>query len=475
MVEGARPIRVIMGEMNWTKGVRGMDKQKVVNYIAATTNFYGVVPYEKLAEIYTEQTGHQVSAEEVRMLARESEEELDRMFVWTGPEFLAHNAIIQKGEAEIYLEATKGKAFYVPQAEELLRYSDGKYVEMTPQAKALETFAGKRPEYDDEEIRKLMGWVRSAANQAEGDAFQNLIHHLQAGGYPGKLDPDDFEDLMRYAAHMFNHVRSWALRGHTPYEMGEEILLGMPRPELDEGVQEKVDYILALTHLWGIAPVTKVREVFNQQNGTALADSDFAAVLKDPSAAEWLDRGFVHVKGDRFIHEDLLDPEQYEYYSKQANGKPYYVPGKEELLRYADADHYEDTAELAAFRKFAERKLFRGEEARAINWVDYAQYLAASNTPPAQAMGLLLDDEGIVFDDDRQANELIGLFFDMVNATRMWENRGHTPNELRESGPLKVLSGGAATGGGQPVSEKVGRNDPCLCGSGKKYKKCCGK
>jgi uncharacterized protein YchJ len=22
---------------------------------------------------------------------------------------------------------------------------------------------------------------------------------------------------------------------------------------------------------------------------------------------------------------------------------------------------------------------------------------------------------------------------------------------------------------------KVGRNDPCLCGSGKKYKKCCGK
>ncbi|NLB77381.1 MAG: hypothetical protein GX796_00625, partial [Clostridiaceae bacterium] len=24
------------------------------------------------------------------------------------------------------------------------------------------------------------------------------------------------------------------------------------------------------------------------------------------------------------------------------------------------------------------------------------------------------------------------------------------------------------------VSTKVGRNDPCPCGSGKKYKKCCG-
>ncbi|MCP4632063.1 MAG: hypothetical protein GY855_03980 [candidate division Zixibacteria bacterium] len=25
------------------------------------------------------------------------------------------------------------------------------------------------------------------------------------------------------------------------------------------------------------------------------------------------------------------------------------------------------------------------------------------------------------------------------------------------------------------VEKKVGRNDPCPCGSGKKYKKCCGK
>jgi len=30
-------------------------------------------------------------------------------------------------------------------------------------------------------------------------------------------------------------------------------------------------------------------------------------------------------------------------------------------------------------------------------------------------------------------------------------------------------------GGGEPaVSEKIGRNEPCPCGSGKKYKKCCG-
>ena len=38
--------------------------------------------------------------------------------------------------------------------------------------------------------------------------------------------------------------------------------------------------------------------------------------------------------------------------------------------------------------------------------------------------------------------------------------------------------GGAEAGGGAPVRRdepKVGRNDPCPCGSGKKYKKCHGK
>jgi len=36
--------------------------------------------------------------------------------------------------------------------------------------------------------------------------------------------------------------------------------------------------------------------------------------------------------------------------------------------------------------------------------------------------------------------------------------------------------GGEASGPKGPVikAKKVGRNEPCPCGSGKKYKKCCG-
>ncbi|AZV59053.1 hypothetical protein DMR38_07440 [Clostridium sp. AWRP] len=54
-------------------------------------------------------------------------------------------------------------------------------------------------------------------------------------------------------------------------------------------------------------------------------------------------------------------------------------------------------------------------------------------------------------------NEVIKFF----NNTRLWILKGYTPEELN---PTTVIK-----------KEKAGRNDPCPCGSGKKYKNCCGK
>jgi hypothetical protein len=58
------------------------------------------------------------------------------------------------------------------------------------------------------------------------------------------------------------------------------------------------------------------------------------------------------------------------------------------------------------------------------------------------------------------------------NNTRIWVNNGHTPLELHE-----IFSKRDEDIIEFPIrkKQKIGRNDPCPCGSGKKYKKCCGK
>ena len=49
------------------------------------------------------------------------------------------------------------------------------------------------------------------------------------------------------------------------------------------------------------------------------------------------------------------------------------------------------------------------------------------------------------------------------------------PHENVRKAFLAELDAVAAELAAQKKSAKVGRNDPCPCGSGKKYKKCCGK
>ena len=53
------------------------------------------------------------------------------------------------------------------------------------------------------------------------------------------------------------------------------------------------------------------------------------------------------------------------------------------------------------------------------------------------------------------------------------------PQPPKEEEPKLVASHGGQVEGAAPktvrAGMKVGRNDPCPCGSGKKYKECCGK
>ncbi|WP_346356074.1 SEC-C metal-binding domain-containing protein [Azotosporobacter soli] len=81
---------------------------------------------------------------------------------------------------------------------------------------------------------------------------------------------------------------------------------------------------------------------------------------------------------------------------------------------------------------------------------------------------LEMDSEGIVQD-------FVALLTYLVNNTRQWGLKGHTPAELsiRDLAYKNVLQLPLAK---TPLAagKTVGRNEPCLCGSGKKFKKCCG-
>lgn len=86
-----------------------------------------------------------------------------------------------------------------------------------------------------------------------------------------------------------------------------------------------------------------------------------------------------------------------------------------------------------------------------------------------------LEDYGFI-PDESQVQPLLTLWQNMCNGLPIWPNNGWSPNEIAS----RQQSNGRL--GSRPVFfnpdgsiKKVGRNDPCPCGSGKKYKRCCGR
>ena len=91
------------------------------------------------------------------------------------------------------------------------------------------------------------------------------------------------------------------------------------------------------------------------------------------------------------------------------------------------------------------------------------------------------NDRGISFNDMDQANEVMQLVMELSNNIRIWENNGYTPQEIFEKFekpnlrplPDKPYDFNATNVIDMKTRKKIGRNDLCPCGSGKKYKKCC--
>ena len=80
------------------------------------------------------------------------------------------------------------------------------------------------------------------------------------------------------------------------------------------------------------------------------------------------------------------------------------------------------------------------------------------------------------FPSDEIRFKFTELYIEMSRDCRIRDNRGHDYYEMVAIMSLKSGgAGGANRNSAQVTRAKIGRNDPCPCGSGKKYKNCCGK
>ncbi|MEK3882000.1 SEC-C metal-binding domain-containing protein [Paenibacillus sp. PL2-23] len=154
----------------------------------------------------------------------------------------------------------------------------------------------------------------------------------------------------------------------------------------------------------------------------------------------------------------------------------YYPFTKEQLLQAGEVDFVDRTPAHQAFAAFLSTHFdMSPEEAGEV--ADEC----VSSIQAGFSMQDVIDELGLIIEFEKRIMErFMGALIPLMNQTRKWHLKGYSPDEFAASngvGPLAsppVRKAAPSNVVNFPTGNKVGRNEPCPCGSGKKYKKCCG-
>lgn len=331
------------------------------------------------------------------------------------------------------------------------------------------------------------------------------------GFYPSREEMDNLVKLYDLAYVMF-YSDDYA---EVPREV-VKIYKKINTPEYQEkrrGTFWMYHCLMVVVMLYACAPVRIVCRLLRRCLGHKVDRKEFEELFAN--VPEQLNPCVL--QEDRVIYKEILRDNLYLEIEKNQEGKDFHIPGPDEIIEYTENGYPVSDPYYRRLKTFLVGKLNIDisdvEKLMPVVW-----NCVAMGGELSDIMGIF-EDEEIIFPTDDAAQEYVSLMMDVNNNTRMVIHRGYTPNEMISRMPA-VTSGkrptivpmsstaaeilGDAAGGlkgmgfnvdldynsdeittvampdgisGKVVAgrKKIYPNDPCPCGSGKKYKKCCGR
>ena len=246
---------------------------------------------------------------------------------------------------------------------------------------------------------------------------------------------------------------------------------------------EKIRWMISclgiVNRYYGVITTDALYKVYKQKKHLSGGYEDFIKIYD--TVPETLKASSI--KNDKVIGNQFLEDGLYKNLSKIQRNVDYYIPSVKEI----------EALERDMFP--SDKKEYRELFDFYVNWMNYDYYKARVLTVKAFAVisagGMLSDymkeieENNVIFDSDKDASEFTNIYARMNNVTPMLEFKGHCPNDmtkLNQSNASNIIPFSSAMldlpfGNNTSVHapKKVYPNDSCPCGSGKKYKKCCGR
>ena len=253
-------------------------------------------------------------------------------------------------------------------------------------------------------------------------------------------------------------------------------------------VFEIAKYFDAAARLYGVIPLRKLLEIYNKHNNPISSELflkiaeilrhqyrlfsilNCEALKQHAPMDDPLDWEIVA----QYVYESDID-DYYAFVQLQGE-KPYCILPKADFLRYANPNYFPKTAQAKQMRQFLLSVTESQDDAEELLF-DLREMIALDLA--VEDILDILAEEGLQFESKKELNSFLSLYQELNNHSRKCVNRGYTPSELARilpiDGQISLFDDPVPTSVPQTVSGTPARNTPCPCGSGRKYKKCCGK
>ena len=331
----------------------------------------------------------------------------------------------------------------------------------------------KKAELIERLVPEITAFARRWLPSALVEQRQCFEHLLEKGGLSTELRDDDLRlDYLRGIGILACGVEkeSEKLAWYLPAELQEEIrkISGGAYNSMTELNTEMARLAAGLLFYYGYLNFEQLYEMvlgyLDQAAAAEVTFQDFVGVMLNASC--WLPQIDALPQGMRYYA--LLDAEKLEdeQHSREALG---FAPLAYDKVYEAGAENYiESTDEYRAFAQYL-MKEFKLQVLQAADIVGEI-YILLQNSGDLSEAADYLSGLGLMKDTEK-AKVLLMLTAAFSNSTRMWRLKGYTPDELSANEDGAKNMGKVIPFGHH--EQKAGRNDPCPCGSGKKYKKCC--
>jgi hypothetical protein len=230
---------------------------------------------------------------------------------------------------------------------------------------------------------------------------------------------------------------------------------------------------IKLTHgllfYYGKLSLSDLENFLKQYTGVSVRIGEYLSVLDESISFYWK----IQPDSDGFSNILIKDPRHVQQEQESRLNLSFYPFTKSQLLYAGEPEFVDRNSSHKAFVDFIRMNYTVSREEADFIVEDCADDIRNGISPGNLLQSL---QKQLEINDLELTKGFMNHITALNNNTRQWFLKGYTPNELSPaSQPSAVIQQPAAKAEVIDFTTrlKIGRNDPCPCGSGKKFKKCC--